>query len=62
MYCVRKFEGEDCDTGRSWDRTPFEFTGRTESECLRTAKSEGWIIRKQGTDICPTCATKRGKK
>lgn len=43
LYCNHQEAGQ-CGSCTAW---PGEFTGRTESDCLRQARLAGWLIRKR---------------
>lgn len=41
VYCDYDADGEGC-------ASESQFTGRTEAECIRTARDFGWVVRKTG--------------
>lgn len=57
LYC----ENED-STKHSWNEFPHQFTDELGSVCRDKARKLGWIIRKDGTAICPKCSGKKDLK
>lgn len=56
MYCSIEGCGHFCG---EW-AGPIVYNGRSESECLRRARGEGWLIsRNKQRDICPSCRERR---
>lgn len=39
-----------------------QFTGRTEAECLREAKAEGWYVGVKNKELCPKHYLEKQKK
>ncbi len=42
-----------------WNEFPHQFTNELGSVCRAKARKEGWIIKKDGTAICPKCSGKK---
>lgn len=57
LYC----DTPECPTGNTtYNRVTY--TGRTESQCLREAKEQGWKFTKERKSYCPKCNRKGGRK
>lgn len=57
LYC-------DDDTGSQLDTKHFDgsfaqFTGHTESRCIKQARAKGWLLGER--DLCPLCSGKKVK-
>lgn len=61
LYCDERKDnlpGRDDDGVHVWDEFPHQFTDELGSVCRADARRAGWIIRKDGTCVCPKCNTK----
>lgn len=62
LYC----ENQDMRENHSWPDAfghayrafPVQLTGRTFTDTSRRARRLGWLIKKDGTAVCPLCAPK----
>ena len=47
-----------------WNEFPHQYTGQTEGQCKKQARSQGWRFHSDGTATCPKCMKrkKRGEK
>jgi hypothetical protein len=53
LYC--ELETED----HEYKEFPHEYTDEYGSKCRSDARKSGWILRRDGTAICPKCNQKR---
>jgi hypothetical protein len=44
--------------GHAWGEFPHQYTGESGAECRARARKAGWIIKLDGTAICPKCSNK----
>lgn len=61
LYCDKRKDnapGKADDGVHSWDEFPHQYTGESGSECRSRARKAGWIIKNDGTAICPKCSGK----
>ncbi|TDW21051.1 hypothetical protein EV128_12220 [Rhizobium azibense] len=64
LYCDTGGDpyGGDCPY-RPYKGAQGQFTGRTERECLKTARSDGWTFREDATlAYCPKCSKLKTKR
>lgn len=45
--------------GHRYNEFPHQYTDEMGSKCRTQARRAGWIIRKDGSAICPKCSGKR---
>lgn len=57
LYC----DNEDAPD-HVYDEFPHQYTDELGSVCRAKARRAGWVIRKDGTAICPKCSGKRKRK
>lgn len=63
LYC----DNEDPDRkgaltdkfGHMYNEFPHQFSAETGAECRKAARKKGWIIKSDGTAICPKCSGKK---
>ena len=61
LYCDDEKHDERTHSRRGLQLFDFQFSGLTESECLRNARRGGWSVnRPRGLATCPICV-KEGK-
>lgn len=63
LYCdnVREDQNWDAlvdDHGHVYNEFPHQYTDELGSVCRAKARRAGWIIKKDGTAICPKCSGK----
>ena len=58
LYCDNNVS-ERSDGIHEFREFPHMYTGRTNAECKRDAKRDGWKFRKDGIRICPKCTKLR---
>lgn len=56
LYC----DADGCHGGRARGPSTFEATDEFGSACRTQVRQAGWILRRDGTCVCPACA-KRSK-
>ncbi len=64
LYCDTAQEDRSkCRVGWEYNGPPV-YTGRTESECLREARKDGWLFTRDRPRkaYCPKCAKERRKR
>lgn len=52
-------DGKLTDGVHKWDEFPHQYTGEYGSKVRSRARRAGWIIRNDGTAICPKCSGKK---
>jgi hypothetical protein len=57
LYCENA-KGHVPDGVHTWDEFPHQYTDEFGSACRAKARKAGWIIRMDGTCICPKCSGK----
>lgn len=64
LYCEKfKGGGELVDEhGHRYNEFPHQYTNELGSVCRAQARRDGWIIRNDGTAICPKCSGKGGQR
>jgi len=55
LYCDMKNDDHD------YFEFPHEYDHELGSVCRKEAKNDGWILKKDGTAICPKCSGKKRK-
>lgn len=61
LYCDRVGEnlpGDSTDGRHTWNEFPHEYVDEHGSACRAKARRDGWIIKNNGTAICPKCSGK----
>lgn len=51
-------DAKTCDGVHGWFEFPHQYTGEYGAECRSRARKAGWIIKNDGTAICPRCSGK----
>jgi hypothetical protein len=72
LYCDNDGDGKDFSYqtpdkpsfltdkhGHVWGEFPKNYTDELGSRCRRSARRAGWILKKDGTAICPKCSRKK---
>jgi hypothetical protein len=62
LYCDNAkppLPGQATDGVHAWDEFPHQFTDELGSVCRAEARKAGWIIRMDGSCICPKCSGKK---
>jgi hypothetical protein len=62
LYCDNRREnlpGLATDGVHAWDEFPHQYTAETGGECRKRARDAGWIVRLDGSCICPKCSGKK---
>jgi len=52
LYCDRKSDEH------GWNEFPHQYTDEVGSRCRAEARKAGWIIKRDGSSICPKCSRK----
>lgn len=55
LYCDNSKNGGD-DGIHRWDEFPHQYNDEFGATCRAIARKDGWVIRKDGTCICPKCS------
>lgn len=68
LYCENYMQSpknqrpdDGADGVHAFDEFPHQYTAELGSVCRANARKDGWIIRMDGTCICPKCSGKREK-
>ncbi len=56
LYCDRKNEEHE------YKEFPHTYTDELGSRCRKSARQDGWLLKRNGDCICPKCACKGAKK
>lgn len=59
LYCDN-FTGAK-DEVHGFGKFPWQYTAETGGECRSEARKAGWIVRGDGSAICPKCSGKKAK-
>ena len=62
LYCDHVDQEAFDDGVHIYGEFPHQFTAELGAECRRNARRAGWILKKNGGDICPKCTKKRKTK
>lgn len=56
LYCDRE------NPDHAWNEFPHDFSSESKRVCFKAALAAGWIIKRDGTAICPKCSGKRKQR
>jgi len=57
-YCMDLYCDHENDQHR-WKEFPQTYTGVSRSQCVREARTEGWVFHRDGKVTCPKCNKQR---
>lgn len=62
LYCDKvgpNLPGRADDGVHAWSEFPHQYSNESGSACREQARRKGWVIKNDGTAICPKCSGKR---
>lgn len=60
LYCDNREHGK-CKGFKRYDDSPITYCHEMGSVCMSMARNDGWLLKRDGGALCPSCSGKHKK-